>query len=252
MIKPLIYLAWLSIITVAVCSQASDIPSARRSELESILRVLHWKPDRSDPDKSSGENPGWYNPTNRESLRRFIAKYPDSEDAYMGQVWLTFAEAATDRSWSISETKRRNADRATHLKQIIATTMRTGTAKAARVIRACLLLDAEDHAGLSEQAREILTNIKDYESEKDEQFLRFSKVTETPPSEIEPYLRRMLIISECHQHHLEKALAMAQDLKMKFPEWSSREGTDGNIELLKSGKSPYPTWEELRNLGRIK
>ena len=251
MAKIFVCLALVSLLGAVGC-QAADGANTPKSKLDAILTALLWKPDHSDPDTSSGENPGWYNPTNREALAGFMIKYPDTEDAYLAEAWLTFAEAATDRSRSISETKRRNAGRADRLKVIVTTTRRPGTAKIARIIRACLLLDVEDHGGLSAQVDDVLANIKDYKSEKDKEFLRFSEVTETPPAEIEPYLRRMLIISECHQHNLDKALALAQELKNKFPGWSKREGTDANIYLLKLGKSPYPTWEEMRDVGRMK
>ncbi|MCO5051158.1 MAG: hypothetical protein M9920_02500 [Verrucomicrobiae bacterium] len=239
------------LLTNGGCNRPDAIALSRENELGPILEATLWKPQPAqDPDIGSNENPGWYNLTNREALEGFVSKYPDTEEAYLAEVWLVFAKAATDRSWNISETKHRNAERADRLKEIIAKSERSGTAKIARIVRACLLLDIGDHAGLRVQVDEILANVRDYEVEKDKQFLRFTLVSETPLKEIEPYMRRMLIISECHQHNLDKALIMAEELQTKFPKWSKREGTDGNIYLLKHGRSPYPTWEELKDVGR--
>lgn len=229
----------------------ADETSTRRKELRAALSALQWKPPPpADPDYDTTGNPGWYSPKNREALARFISQYPDTEDAYLAEVWLIYAKADTDKSWSISETQRRRAQDAEALKRIIAKTSRPGVAKIARILRACELAAAEDHAALATQAEEILSRIKEYESEKDPEFLRFAEVDGTPPGETEAYLRRSLIISECHQHHFEKALALAEDLQKRFPGWSKRQLIHSDIHMLKLGKSPYPTWEELRNVGR--
>jgi len=230
---------------------AVDSNAARQKELAVILEALRKTPPApSNPDEPCDENPGWYDPTNRQALKTFVTRYPDTEEAYLAETWLVFAQSFTERSRDMSEIKRLWTERARRLETIVSKTTRPGTAKIAEVERVSALHNAEDYGGFNKQMDEVLGHIKEYEAEKDKQFLSFCKVIETPPSEIEPTLRRMLIIEECHQHHLEKALALAEDLKQKFPQWSNRKGIDGNIHLLKLGKSPYPTREELNNVGR--
>jgi hypothetical protein len=230
---------------------AVDSSAARQKELAVILPALQKTPPApSNPDEPCDENPGWYDPTNRQALKTFVTKYPDTEEAYLAEVWLIFAQSPTEGSRDMSENKRLWTSRAQRLETIISKTTRPGTAKIAKIERASALHRAEDYGGFEKQMDEILGHIKEYEAEKDKQFLSFCTVTDTPLSEIEPTLRRMLIIEECHQHHLEKALALAEDLKRKFPQWSNRKGIDGNIHLLKLSKSPYPTREELNDVGR--
>lgn len=246
-----VLLACVLLIIGSGCKKSwPDEKNAPSKELSAVLMALQWKPKPPDVDAGSSENPGWYNPTNREALSQFIANHPDTEDAYLAEVWLIFAKADIDRTWSMAETRRRRAADAEALKRIIARTTSPGTSKIARILRACELAAAEENTELQNQTNEILSGIKEYEFEKDPQFLRFLEVEGTPLREIEPYLRRALIISECHQHHLEKALLLAQDLQKRFPAWSKRELIHSDIYMLKQGKSPYPTWNELRDVGR--
>src|SRR2546422_281459 len=142
----------------------------------------------------------------RQALAGYIAKYPDTEEAYLAEVWLIFARANAEGSRDISEWKRQRGEDGKALKRIIMKTASPGTARIAKIIRASVLLDTDQHEELRIQADEILSKIHEYETETDAQFLRFAEVTEAPPSEFEPYLRRMRVISECHQGHLKEAL----------------------------------------------
>jgi len=219
--------------------------------LAAALAALQWKPPPpANPDYDTSPNPGWYNPRNRQALAGFIAKYPDTEEAYLAEVWLVFAKADAERSRDISKWKRRRAEDGEALKRIIIKTASPGTARMAKILRASVLLDGDEHAELKIQVDEILSTMHEYETETDEQFLRFAKLTETPPSEFEPYLWRMRIISECHQGRLNEALVLAQELERRFPAWAKREGTAGNIYLLKRGESPYQPGNNSRTQGR--
>lgn len=232
------------------CAEAPNPAASRENELAVILTALQKIPPApANIDEQGGENPGWYNPTNQQALKLFIIKYPDTEEAYLAEVWLIFAQCAIERSWDMSEMKHLWTEMGQRLEIITSKTTRPGTAKIAKIERAFVLHSAEDYGGFEKQMDEILGHIKEYEVERDKQFLKFCKVIDTRPSEIEPTLRRMRIVEKCHQHHLEEALALAEDLKQEFPQWSNREGIDGNIHLLKLGKSPYPTREELNNEG---
>ena len=119
-----------------------------------------------------------------------IPKYPDTEEAYLAEVWLIFAKADTDKSRDIKETMRRRKADAEALQRIILKTKVPGVVKMAKILRACELAPAEEHEELKKQAEEILTHIKEYESETDPQYLRLAEVDGTPLSETEPYLRR--------------------------------------------------------------
>ncbi len=225
-------------------------PNSRKVELASALEALQWKPPPpADPDNDTSPNPGWYNRKNRQAVARFIAKYPDTEEAYLAEVWLIFAKADAERNRDIAEWKRQRAEDGEALKRIVMKTASPTTAKIAKILRACVLLDGDQHAELKIQVDEILSKIREYETETDEQFVQFAKVTETPRSEFEPYLRRMRVISECHQGHLKEALALAEELQAKYPAWSKLELIHSDIHVLKGGESPYPTWEQLRNVG---
>ena len=264
-------LTLINLLMAQGCAKATDADSVRQRELAAVLTaLLKTPPPPTDPDESSIEKPGWYDAANRQALRDFIAKDPDSEEAYLAEVWLVFAQANTEINRPIPLSRSERADRAKVreriisdrlerklkwadlaeiLERIISRTTQPGTAKIARILRTGYLLQANEWAEFQKQADEILAHIKEYKSENDEQFLRFMKVIKTPPSEEEPTLRQMLVISECHQHHLDRALALAKELKQAFPRWRQRE-IDGNIHMLELGRSPFPTWEDMMDRGR--
>lgn len=231
---------------------ASDSNTSRQRELNTILVALQKLPvESADLDSPSNENPGWYNPTNRQALKIFISKYPQTEEGYQAETWLIFAQATTTRYGDLLNEKQIRAERAESLEKVISETTRLATLKMASLQRAVELHAAEEYNESEKQINEILKHIEDYKSESDPQFLQYVKCTYTPVSELEPTLRRMLIIEDCHQHHFEKALTRAKELKSTFPEWSERKNIDNVIERLERGASPYPTWEELKDIGRL-
>jgi len=226
----------------------TDPVAARKSELALLLKALQWQaPPPKDPDYDTRPNPGWYNPKNRQALASFVAKYPNTEEACLGGVWFLFAKLNTDASLDMSALRRRRAEDGEALRRIIIKTASPGTQKIAKIIRASALLDADQHAELKIEVDEILSKFREYETEIDEQFLRFAKVSGVSPMEFEPYLRRIRVISECHQGHLKEALVLAEELQAKYPAWSKRELVNNDIHMLKLGRSPYPTWEEFKN-----
>ncbi len=232
-------------------SRAADVDSPRKKELDNALVALLKQPvEASDPDEPSSENPGWYRPANRQTLRDFIARNPNTEEAYQAEVWLIFAQGSTELSRDRSERKIQRANRAERLKTIIGKTTQPATAKIANLQRAVELIQAEEANGFQNQADEILAHIEQYESEKDEQFLLYTKLERTSPAEIDPWLRCMLVVNACHAHDLKKALVLAQELKRKFPEWCNRENFVGKIDMLERGRSPYPTWDDMKSVGQ--
>jgi hypothetical protein len=189
---------------------AGDSVLARQCELDVVLKAVEKQPPAPDIDGQGGENPGWYEPTNQQALARFISKYPDTEESFLAQTWLIFAQSATGRKMDLSEEEQRRAARAASLTTIIQETTRPETAKMARIQSAAELHAAADYAGSARQIDEILAHIKEYQSETGSQFANFLRAEETPQSDLEPTLRQMRLIEECHQHHFESALAAAK------------------------------------------
>src|SRR6185437_16078101 len=99
----------------------------------------------------------------------------------------------------------------------------SGTAKMANIERAGILFaggeDSENHSEFEKQANEIVNQAKEYEAEKSKPFLRYLKVTETKPSDIEPSFRLLIVDEEVYAHRLDNALTLANQLKNKFPRW---------------------------------
>jgi hypothetical protein len=89
------------------------------------------------------------------------------------------------------------------------------------------------------QINEIISEAKKYQEEADRDFVAFCKLNMIPLSSIEPFYRRALVINECHQDHLRRALSLTEELQQKFPEWSKRDGITEVIAHLRLGKSPY-------------
>src|ERR1017187_4167512 len=136
------------------CANTPDPNAARQKELSCILKPPQ-KPGVLTEDYQ--ESPGWYEPTNRQALRNFIAKHSETEEAYQAEIWLMFASAQTERQPIPSEEKRRKAEMAERLKIIYQKTSRSGTEKMAKIERAAILFDEgnEDHAEFEKQADEI-------------------------------------------------------------------------------------------------
>jgi hypothetical protein len=215
---------------------AADGNSARKTELLDILKPLQ-KPGVST--ENNQEPPGWYEQTNRMALKRFIEKYPDTEEARQAGVWLVFSQALTEKNKNPSDEKRRRSERAQKLTVIILKTASPGTAKMAKIQRAVEVFDAEDYTEFEKQTDEIINHIKDYKTETDKQYLQYLELTGMSPSDVEPTFRQMLVMRECYENHFDRALALAEELKKRFPTWDSQ-SVNGAIEMLKLGKTPYP------------
>jgi len=228
-----------------------DSGRARQNELTGILTPLlkpaaqpFWSDDYEEPS-------GWYSPTNRQALRKFIAKYPGTEEAYQAEIWLAFASAGTERCPVAADEKRRTAGLTERLKIISQRTARSETAKTAKLERAFLLFAEDDanHTGFETQAGEILSQIKAYESETGKDFLRYLALAEMRPSEIEPNLRLLGVCEQCYDHHLDQALELALELKQKYPNWEPR-SVNGEIEMIELYKRGWTLENPSRSLAR--
>ncbi len=61
--------------------EAADSVGERQRALTTALALFQKAPPEPiDLDTVSSENPGWYNPTNRQALKDFASKYPLAED----------------------------------------------------------------------------------------------------------------------------------------------------------------------------
>jgi hypothetical protein len=237
MIKLTIAVLCVSLLAAAGCGSAADSTAARTKELASVLKPVQ-KP--GSDSETNPQNPGYYDLANRERLRDFINKYPGTEEALHAEVWLAFAEAITERRLDPLAEKRLSERRAQRMKEIATKAADPATAKIATLLRAGDLSNASDWAECEKQLHEIVAHAKEYESETNKNFLSFCKLDRIPVSEIEPFYRIELIANACYEGRLDKALALAEELQQKFPEWSKRERFAGTIDQLKRGRSPYP------------
>ena len=222
----------VSLVLLQLTLHAADSVATRKKELAKILASV-WHPG------TETENPGYYDPANQEALRVFISKCPGTEEALHAEVWLAFAEGITKKIDNPVEKKRAREQRAERMKEIAAKTANPATAKMALLVGVDQLGNARNWTEYEKQVTAILDNIKDYEAEADHSFLQFCKLNMIPHTELEPFYRRELIANDCYQDRLTDALAKAEELERKFPEWSKREGIAGVITQLRQGKSPY-------------
>jgi len=234
--KVLIFSLGVILLSQTVSLKGADPGSGRKDQLALVLKAVQ----KEDDSGESQENPGFYDPANRRALKDFIERYPKTDEALHAEVWLAFAEGITERSPDPVKQQRNRAARAERMKQIAATTTNSATAKIAQLIRIGELFNVHDWAAFETEVRRAMSRIKEYESEKDDNFLCFCKLNRTPASELEPFYSWEIMVHECYLDHLNKALLLAEELQRRFPDWSKREGIGGNIELLKQGQSPYP------------
>ena len=213
-----------------------DIYVARQRQLENILAPLLQPGAMSE---SYQEDPGWYDPADRQALKNFIAENSDTEEAREAQVWLIFAQANTESARFSWEKKRLRSERAKKLREIVSKTTRPGTARMASLLRVYELFEAEEWVECEKQVQEIVAHIQEYQCDSNKQFRRLLTLMEMRRSEIEPEVRIMLAIGEIHRRDLGAALAQAEELKKDFPIWSRRERMDGAISMLKRGESPW-------------
>lgn len=181
-------------------------------------------------DEQEVEGPGLYDRTNHDALKKFMAKYPDTEQALVAEVLLLAAQPTPSSDTTAA------AEQAQRLKDIATKTQSAGTAKMAKLLRIGCFFCVKDDSGFKQQADEIFAQVNDYKSERDKYFLFFCKVVEgCAPQEIEPMLRELAITVECGQHNVTKALLMAEDLRQKFPRYDQR-GVNSLINGLKKGE----------------
>ena len=61
-------------------------------------------------------------------------------------------------------------------------------------------------------------------------------------ADLEPEIRIAFVIQACYQSDLKRALRLAEKLRRDFPEWGARRGLNGNISMLRTGRTPYPNF----------
>lgn len=205
----------------------------RRGELAAVLQVLNEPP----PADSYQQHPGWYRAEIRERLKGFVEKYPNTEEAVTAQVWLALAELEVGQSVADRSKRRENmAAVASSFARVIDASPRSWQAKAASIGRTAALLGAQQWELLRVQASQVLDNIGQYKDESHPEYLAFLQVYKTNSSDIEPEIRWMLLLAARCEGKTADAIAIAENLQAKFPEFSARRKIAGTIELLKSGK----------------
>lgn len=233
------------------CEKAADSSATRQKELAGILKPLLKPGGYSFWDDEVETPPGWYEATNRQALKLFIAKFPETEESYQASVWLAFASAYTERCPIPSEEKRRVTELTERLKLVSQKTSQHGVERMAKLERASRLYGDEpgDHTEFYEQVNDILSHIGEFESENDGAFRHYLKVREMRPSEIEPNLRFGVVREKGYDFQLGNALDLAKELKRRFPTWEPQ-SINGEIEILELYKRGWTPSNSVRDLSK--
>ncbi len=206
-----------------------------KEELTGILQRLNRQP----AEESHMNNPGWVDANIQRELRIFAKLNAGTEEALTAEVWLAVGELESAQSERVASRKEKAKAQSATLSALAKRGTNTWHGKVARLARTGALLTASDYDGLQSQVAEILSSVDTYRSEKDEQFQSYLKAMRVESKDLEPNLRRMLVIAACHANKLDEALKHALELKAKFPEWATWQQVDDIIDQLSKGQSPY-------------
>jgi hypothetical protein len=208
----------------------------RRSDLTAALRELNAQP----PQDSYQEHPGWHKSEVREKLKGIVTKYPNSEEAITAELWLATVELETGQAASGRAKKGESMlSVASTFERVIKSSPHSWQAKAAHVGRASALFGAKRWDEFRAEAGDILTNTAEYRAESNTGYLEFLRAHKMSGADVEPEFRWMMIVAASCEEKASEAIALAEDLQSKFPEWSAKRKLGGTIELLKSGKKPF-------------
>lgn len=216
----------------------SSSPAAK-AELQRAFQILQ-QPAESG---SHIEHPGWRNPEARALLREIVEKYPASEEAITAQFWL--GAVAVEESHAITDrAKRAEALQPTIdlFSKIAKTSPDSWQGKAAGILKCSALFGAKRWDGFRIEVEHVLASIAKYRDESDAEYLAFLRAHKMKGSDIEPELRWMLIVAATCEDKTTEAISVAEELQIKFPEWSAKRRVAGIIELLKAGKKPFGCW----------
>jgi hypothetical protein len=233
------------------CEKATDPVATRQKELAGILKPLLKPEVYSFWDDEIKTSAGWCEPTNRQALKLFIAKYPETEESYQASVWLAFASAYTERCPIPSEEKHRVTELTERLKMVSQKTSQHGIERMAKLERVFRLYGdgSGDHAEFYGQVNDILSHIGEFESENDEVFRHYLKMVEMRPSEIEPTLRFLVVNEKCCDHQQDQALELAKELKQIFPSWEPQ-SVNSAIEMMGLYKRGWTPSNSVRDLSK--
>ena len=210
-------------------------PTDAKNELSGILKRLHQKPT----DESYVNNPGWLDANVQAELKQFAKANAGTEQALTAEVWLAVSEIESAQSERAASRVKKTAAQCITLNGIAKRTPNSWHAKVARLGRAGALLTGGDYEGLQSQVGEIMASVGNYQGEADEQFQAYLKAMHVEAKDLEPNLRRMLVISACNSNKLDDALKHARELQAKFPDWAKWQHLDDIINQLEKGQSPY-------------
>ncbi len=205
----------------------------RRSELTAVVRELNAP---ATPD-SFRDHPGWYNAELRTRLKSLAEKYPNTEEAVTAEMWLATAELEVGQTVADRSKRRENmAALAAAFSRVTDASPHSWQAKAAGIGKTAALLGAAQWDELRVQVAQVLDSIGEYKNESHPDYLAFLQAYKMNSSDIEPEIRWMQLLATRCEGKTAEAIAIAEDLQAKFPEFSARRKIAGTIELLKSGK----------------
>jgi hypothetical protein len=229
-------LVCVSIFGFAAKATAGDLATEqRKSDLAAVLRELN---EPQHPD-SHIEHPGWCKPEVREKVRSIVEKHPNTEEALTAELWLATAELEEGQT-VVNRLKRREGllAVASVFAHVIKSSPDSWQAKAARIGRTGALLAAREWNEVRNQAMEILADISSYNQESNKGYVEFWRTHRATVADAEPEVRRMLLVATTCSGKTTEAIALAEEMQTKFPEWS-RKTLPGIIEVLTSGNSPF-------------
>ncbi len=230
-------LVCVSFVNCAAKAAAENLAAQqRKAELAVALSELNTPQQES----SYIEHPGWHKPEVREKLKNFATKYPNTEEAITAELWLATAELEAGQA--VSDRAKRSENMltvASTFSRVIEASPQSWQAKAAHIGRVSALFGAKRWRDFRAETDDMLTRIAEYKGESNAAYLEFLRAHKMSGSDIEPESHWMLIVAATCEDKTSEAIALAESLQAKFPEWSTKRKLAGTIELLKLGKKPF-------------
>jgi hypothetical protein len=225
------------IIAAANAQAAESSSSAAETELRQVLRVL----ELPQQPNSHIEHPGWRDPEARTRLKQIVEKYPASEQSLTAQFWLGLITVEEGKPIVTNRAQRAEVMQVAidHFSQVINKSPGSWQAKLAGIWKCVALYGARRWEEFRLETGNILASIPKYRDETNPEYLAILRANRMENSGIEPELRWMLIVAAACEDKTAEAIAVAEELQAKFPDWSKERRVAGTIERLKAGKKAF-------------
>jgi hypothetical protein len=211
--------------------------SSATAELQEALRILE-QPKQPD---SHIEHPGWRDPQAKVRLMQIVEKYPTSDESLTAQFWLGLITVEEGKPIVTNRTQQAEVMQLAihHFNQVINKSPDSWQAKLAGVWKCVALYGARRWEEFRLETGKVLASIPKYRDETNPEYLAILRAHRMESSGIEPELRWMLIVAAACEEKTAEAIAVAEELQAKFPDWSTHRRVAGTIERLKAGKKAF-------------